>query len=1044
MGIAGDSLGVRLLDTFSRLETHLEVEAVRSIRQKPAVLPVPRRILNLERLEERLLLSGATIYVDDDFTPATEGWAVDHFDRIQDGINAAGAGDTVMVAEGTYYENITLDSGHNGLTLQGAGADVTIIDGGGSGSVIDLNDFDGGTINGFTIRNGSASEGGGINCDSSDSIITSCVITGNVADLNGGGVYVAGGSPTILNNVLTDNTALFGAAFYMNGTSPTFANNTIWGNTAGSCGGALYGTESAFTMFNCILWNNESSPLFPNDEIMLRSDAYLTIRYSIIMDGDDEIYAWMGGDYSYDSTNSESNPRFVAADLGDFHLQATSPAIDAANGDAAPATDFEANPRIDDPLTANRGVGTPDYADIGAFEFVSVTDNDPPTIASLEGAPDPVTEGDVLSLTAGGVSDPDGNVVSVSFYRDANSDGEGQAGELLGTDTDGSDGWSWSGAVTWWAGTHTYLAKATDDGSPALDSSWASVSGEVVADVDVVRIRLEAADLLGNPVSSVAVGDDFQLQVYVEDLRTEPDGVFAAYLDVFYTSQASVNGAITYGAEYPNGQWGDTGTPGVVDEVGASDGFTPLGGGEFLLCSIPFEAVSAGTVSFTADPAEESPSHDVLVFGSNDPVPKSSIDYVGDTLTVNAPLELIQSHADTDGVIVSIYDVDPSDGISAPDIAWSPDDYVPGVTDVLVDPGPVGDGIISMVILYGDGTQTADLGFVLEDDPDSVGGDYVGLGKFLDERTGTPPVGFLVSQGPVPTVQATAGIAGADLNGFTTEGGWVLPDDIDGDGQSDDLTGLYTLGYVNRLTARGDIGGDVVVGGELGVLRVVGGDLNGDVVLTGSDIGRVVARAVYDDVAHEWVGGNLRGTVRTPGDADVVGAVGGNMEGLIEIGGSMGLTGALAQDGQGGNVSGSVVVGGDLDRLRVEADLSGDATVGGYLRRIAVDGSALGSTLCAGSMRLLSVLGNVNNARIEVEDLLQSVQVTGDFWNSSIDAGELGRVLVEGQITEDDSDGDIDEIHADAGSFLVRDVDEQDTITPSYDHWFDGVRAWVG
>ena len=158
----------------------------------------------------------------------------------------------------------------------------------------------------------------------------------------------------------------------------------------------------------------------------------------------------------------------------------------------------------------------------------------------------------------------------------------------------------------------------------------------------------------------------------------------------------------------------------------------------------------------------------------------------------------------------------------------------------------------------------------------------------------------------------------------------------------------------------------------------------------------------------------------------------------------MRLTGALAQDGQGGNVSGSVTVGVDLRRLRVENDFSGDAAVGGYLRSIAVDGSALGSTVEAGSMGLLSVLGNVNNARVEVEDLLQSVEVSGDFYNGTIDVGLLGRVVGGGQITEDGSDGDTDEIHAESGTFQAEDATWSGMVELGADHWFGGIRAWVG
>jgi hypothetical protein len=45
------------------------------------------------------------------------------------------------------------------------------------------------------------------------------------------------------------------------------------------------------------------------------------------------------------------------------------PCIDAGNGDVAPATDFDGNPRVDDPQTPNNGSGTPGYVDMGAFEY---------------------------------------------------------------------------------------------------------------------------------------------------------------------------------------------------------------------------------------------------------------------------------------------------------------------------------------------------------------------------------------------------------------------------------------------------------------------------------------------------------------------------------------------------------------------------------------------------------------------------------------------------------------------------------------------------
>jgi subtilisin-like proprotein convertase family protein len=90
-----------------------------------------------------------------------------------------------------------------------------------------------------------------------------------------------------------------------------------------------------------------------------------------------------------------------------------------------------------------------------------------PTITSITDSPDPVVLGNTLTLTANGVSDVDpGDAVTlVEFYRDANGNGtlDAATDTLLGSDSDASGGWSWSGSTAALpAGTNRYFARAFD------------------------------------------------------------------------------------------------------------------------------------------------------------------------------------------------------------------------------------------------------------------------------------------------------------------------------------------------------------------------------------------------------------------------------------------------------------------------------------------------------------------------------------------------------------------------------------------------------
>jgi len=228
---------------------------------------------------------GRTIYVDDD-GPAD-------FSNIQAAINDSNNGDTIIVAEGTYLENINV-RGKN-IVLRSINPDSpkavanTVIDGGFRGHTVTF----AGTetraciLSGFTITRGRNTYwcdglGGGIFGNGTlatiehnliynnralpicgpadglggglydcDGIIQYNTISGNFAVGDeflsaGGGLYGCDG--TIRHNLITGNwTGFGGGLFKCNG---EITNCTIYGNF----GGGLFWCEGSIT--NCIIWAN--------------------------------------------------------------------------------------------------------------------------------------------------------------------------------------------------------------------------------------------------------------------------------------------------------------------------------------------------------------------------------------------------------------------------------------------------------------------------------------------------------------------------------------------------------------------------------------------------------------------------------------------------------------------------------------------------------------------------------------------------------------------------------------------------------------------
>lgn len=218
---------------------------------------------------------------DDANNGGSPGKPMRHVQALLDRHSTIGKGDTVRVDPGTYVENLWIGKAHSGLTLVGAGANRTTIDGDYDGTsasepCIILSRFKSGLISGFTIRNGGTSGtewpdgtgggircvkgscpkitkntigdnravvGGGIACDESSPRIVDNWIAGNYAVRSSGGIACyRGSSPMIKNNTITGNIADYDDAggIGCNASSPRIINNKITGNACVTNGGGIY------------------------------------------------------------------------------------------------------------------------------------------------------------------------------------------------------------------------------------------------------------------------------------------------------------------------------------------------------------------------------------------------------------------------------------------------------------------------------------------------------------------------------------------------------------------------------------------------------------------------------------------------------------------------------------------------------------------------------------------------------------------------------------------------------------------------------------
>ncbi len=293
---------------------------------------------------------------------------------IQEAIDASSPGDTILVASGVYrlYSgNITIRK--RTLTLKGSyGAGKTIIEGSGNSPVITVVEDSRAVIDGFTItsihdEDTVAHRGGGIFCaPSSSPTVVNNVIKGNSA-VFGGGIYCApSSSPTIRNNVILKNKAIkFGGGIFSYKASPSIVNNSVMENEAAGAGGGIYCDRDTPRITNNMIWKNKAKSgggiscdrsfcAIINDTITRNEATYgggiylyggaVSISNIILWNNKDDLYSVRispysrpdhsdigDGDFRGVNGNISADPLFADPENGDFRLMPGSPCIDTGN-----------------------------------------------------------------------------------------------------------------------------------------------------------------------------------------------------------------------------------------------------------------------------------------------------------------------------------------------------------------------------------------------------------------------------------------------------------------------------------------------------------------------------------------------------------------------------------------------------------------------------------------------------------------------------------------------------------------------------------------
>jgi hypothetical protein len=272
------------------------------------------------------------------------------------------------------------------VTIAGAGADRTVIDGDGTDRVFDLKLSGAVEISGVTIQHGyDALRGGGI-YNTADLTITRSTLSNNKAIDAGGGIFNMCATVTLIDTTVSENRSGYGAGINNSSGTIYLNNSTVSGNDASApafqpfpedyvgSGGGIFNTGSIAISNSTIVENYAvddgggilaNTIVAHNDAIRYDSNCRTSVTSPLASLGYNlmELGRTCGSPVSEDWIVADAMIGPLADNGGPTQthaLLAGSPAIDSGGPECPP------------PATDQRGVARPQGAscDIGVVEFV--------------------------------------------------------------------------------------------------------------------------------------------------------------------------------------------------------------------------------------------------------------------------------------------------------------------------------------------------------------------------------------------------------------------------------------------------------------------------------------------------------------------------------------------------------------------------------------------------------------------------------------------------------------------------------------------------